>query len=75
MKVKDLKKIIDKLDDDIEVVTMQKGDNPEDDQYDISGVVILNSFEEPDYLRYMDIYGHIWTCPYDLKQTLVLKMN
>lgn len=60
MKVKDLKKIIDKLDDDIEVVIMQKGDNPEDDQYDISGVVILNSFEEPDY---------------DLKQTLVLKMD
>lgn len=60
MKVKDLKKIIDKLDDDIEVVTMQKGDNPEDDQYDISGAIILNSFEEPDY---------------DLKQTLVLKMD
>lgn len=60
MKVRDLKKIIDKLDDGIEVVTMQKGDNPEDDQYDISGAIILNSFEEPDY---------------DLKQTLVLKMD
>ena len=60
MKVRDLKKIIDKLDDGIEVVTMQKGDNPEDDQYDIFGAIILNSFEEPDY---------------DLKQTLVLKMD
>lgn len=60
MKVRDLKKIIDKLDDDIEVTVMQKGDNPEDDQYDISGAIILNGFEEPDY---------------DLKQTLVLKMD
>ena len=60
MRVKDLKKIIDKLDDDIEVVTIQKGDNPEEDQYKVSGAVILNSFEEPDY---------------NLKQNFVLKID
>lgn len=60
MKIRDLKKIIDKLDDGIDVFAAQKCDNPEDDQYKVSGAFILNSFEEPDY---------------NLKQNLVLKID